>query len=196
MAGSWARTCTRTTWCTAPARPRSRGTGVSRWRRIPRIQPERDGRYRCTAVGGAVRSSTGSGARFPRRAVSAGTGSFDAAADERQNKRQNERDGGIAAGPLSACAVSAAFTLAPGERRNVTFAAAWDLPASSFPRGVTWAKRYTRYHGSFIHRRDVPRGAAAPDIATEALLRADEWEGDIARWQRGFVQSAAKRMPT
>ena len=105
----------------------------------------------------------------------------------------NEHDGGIAAGPLSACAVSAAFTLAPGERRNVTFAAAWDLPASSFPRGVRWAKRYTRYHGSFIHRRDVPRGAAAPDIATEALLRADEWEGDIARWQRGFVQSAAAK---
>jgi len=122
-----------------------------------------------------------------------GDESFDAAADERQNERQNERDGGIAAGPLSACAVSVAFTLAPGERRNVTFAAAWDLPASSFPRGVTWAKRYTRYHGSFIHRRDVPRGAAAPDIATEALLRADEWEGDIARWQRGFVQSAAKK---
>ena len=46
----------------------------------------------------------------------------------------NEHDGGLPAGPLSACAVSAAFTLAPGERRNVTFAAAWDLPASSFPR--------------------------------------------------------------
>ena len=105
----------------------------------------------------------------------------------------NEHRGGVSAGPLSACAVSAAFTLAPGERRNVTFAAAWDLPATSFPRGSGWAKRYTRYHRSFIHRGDVPRGAAAPDIATEALLRADEWEGDIARWQRGFIESAAAK---
>jgi non-lysosomal glucosylceramidase len=45
---------------------------------------------------------------------------------------------------LAASAVAAKFTLAPGERRSVRFAIAWDLPLAVFPRGPAFAKRYTK----------------------------------------------------
>ena len=40
--------------------------------------------------------------------------------------------------------MAAKFTLAPGERRSVRFAIAWDLPLAVFPRGPAFAKRYTK----------------------------------------------------
>ena len=58
------------------------------------------------------------------------------------------RDGGEgAAGRPHGAAVAATFTLAPGERRSVRFALAWDFPTVEFGAGRRWWKRYTRDWG-------------------------------------------------
>ena len=106
-------------------------------------------------------------------------------------------EGGVDVGSLTAAAVAVNFTLAPGERRSVRFAIAWDIPLAVFPRGPRFAKRYTRYHPHTRFRRgsDIPRGAAAPELAVEALSRAAKWEADIRRWQQPYVDSASSHSP-
>ena len=105
--------------------------------------------------------------------------------------------------PTSAAAVCVTFRLAPGERVSTRFALAWDLPVAEFPKPedgdgarTAFAKRYTRYHPHGADGEgtdDAPRiGAAAPELAAEALRRADEWEADISRWQRPYVRSARR----
>jgi len=66
-----------------------------------------------------------------------------------------EGEGGVDAGPLAASAVAAKFTLAPGERRSVRFAIAWDLPLAVFPRGPAFAKRYTKVWQCTLKRADT-----------------------------------------
>ena len=126
------------------------------------------------------------------------TGELDDAATE----------GGRETTPTSAAAVCVTFRLAPGERTSTRFALAWDLPVAGFPgpgpgpagggEGTAFAKRYTKYHphgadGEGTRTDGEPRiGAAAPELAAEALRRADEWEADIARWQRPYVRSARR----
>jgi non-lysosomal glucosylceramidase len=94
--------------------------------------------------------------------------------DATEEHATGEDAAGADASPLAAAAVAVKFTLAPGERRSVRFAIAWDLPLAVFPRGPKFAKRYTRYHP---RTRLVARGGAAPEMAAEALSRAAEWWG-------------------
>ena len=119
----------------------------------------------------------------------------------RETPPRNE--GGRETPPTSAAAVCVTFRLAPGERVSTRFALAWDLPVAEFPKpedgdgaGTAFAKRYTRYHPHGADEEgtdDAPRiGAAAPELAAEALRRADEWEADISRWQRPYVRSARR----
>ena len=49
----------------------------------------------------------------------------------------------MATGEPGGAAIAATLTLAPGERRSVRFAIAWDLPIVEFGAGRRWWKRYT-----------------------------------------------------
>jgi non-lysosomal glucosylceramidase len=74
-----------------------------------------------------------------------------------------------------AAAISVTAALAPGERRSIRFALAWDLPMVEFGSGRRWWKRYTRTWGQ--------TGGRAWDLATHALERADAWRAAIVAWQ-------------
>ncbi|MBA2381450.1 MAG: glucosylceramidase, partial [Chloroflexi bacterium] len=94
--------------------------------------------------------------------------------------RDGRLDGGIGGasvppdGPL-AVALAVTVELAPGERRRVRFALAWDLPMVEFGAGRRWWKRYTRAWGT--------TGTRAWDLATHALEQADRWRAAIVAWQ-------------
>ena len=94
-------------------------------------------------------------------------------------------DGSLDAGRVSApagpgqgtgAAVALTFTLKPGERLEVPFAVAWDLPYYEFEAGAKHKKKYTAYYGA--------EGTNAFRIAAEALTRAGEWEQAIDAWQK------------
>jgi len=81
-------------------------------------------------------------------------------------------------GPIGA-AVAATTTLAPGERRSVRFAIAWDLPTVEFGAGRQWWKRYTRDWGR--------TGGRAWDLACHALAEAPAWRAAIEAWQAPYL---------
>ncbi|HYH93044.1 MAG TPA: GH116 family glycosyl-hydrolase, partial [Candidatus Saccharimonadales bacterium] len=87
------------------------------------------------------------------------------------------------AGPAGA-AVAATTILAPGERRSVRFALAWDLPIVEFGGGRRWWKRYTRAWGR--------SGLRAWDLATHALGEAPAWRAAIERWQAPILDDPAR----
>jgi non-lysosomal glucosylceramidase len=82
------------------------------------------------------------------------------------------------AGPAGA-AIAATTVLAPGERRSVRFALAWDLPMVEFGAGRRWWKRYTRGWGR--------TGERAWDLAVHALAEAPSWRSAIEAWQRPII---------
>jgi non-lysosomal glucosylceramidase len=71
--------------------------------------------------------------------------------------------------------VAATTILAPGERRSIRFALAWDLPVVEFGGGRRWWKRYTRDWGR--------TGERAWDIAWHALESTATWRTAIEAWQ-------------
>jgi non-lysosomal glucosylceramidase len=79
-----------------------------------------------------------------------------------------------AAGQVAA-AIAVSATLAPGERRSIRFAIAWDLPMVEFGAGRRWWKRYTLSWGR--------TGDRAWDLASYALEAADTWRSAIEAWQ-------------
>ena len=91
--------------------------------------------------------------------------------------------GGTPGDPAGA-AVAATTTLAPGERRSVRFAIAWDLPVVEFGRGRQWWKRYTRDWGR--------TGQRAWDLACHALDQAPAWRESIACWQAPYLEDPAR----
>ena len=97
----------------------------------------------------------------------------DFAADGRLEPATDRRPS--AAGEAIGAAVAATVELAPGERRSVRFALAWDLPVVEFGAGRRWCKRYTRDWGR--------TGARAFDLATHALERTPAWRAAIEAWQ-------------
>ena len=81
-------------------------------------------------------------------------------------------------------AIAATLTLAPGERRSVRFAIAWDLPVVEFGAGRRWWKRYTKDWGR--------TGDRAVDLARHALAEAPAWRRAIEDWQAPFLADPAR----
>ena len=86
-------------------------------------------------------------------------------------------------GPEGA-AVAATTELAPGERRSVRFALAWDLPIVEFGSGRRWWKRYTGAWGR--------TGERAWDLANHALDQAPAWRTAIEAWQAPILDDPAR----
>jgi non-lysosomal glucosylceramidase len=103
----------------------------------------------------------------------------DFAADGRLDPEDDRRPS--AAGEAIGAAVAATVELAPGERRSIRFAIAWDLPMVEFGGGRRWWKRYTRTWGR--------TGERAADLAAHALDRADAWRSAIEAWQRPVLEA-------
>jgi len=82
-------------------------------------------------------------------------------------------------------AVAVKVTLAPGERKVLPFALAWDFPVVQFKNtttGTKWEKRYKQwYPGDF-------QGFA---IARDALLNAAAWEQAVDGWWRKIADETA-----
>jgi non-lysosomal glucosylceramidase len=104
----------------------------------------------------------------------------DFAADGRLEPASDTRPSAV--GEAIGVAVAATVKLAPGERRSIRFALAWDLPVVEFGAGRRWYKRYTRDWGR--------TGTRAFDLATHALERAPAWRAAIEKWQRPVLASA------
>jgi len=104
----------------------------------------------------------------------------DFAADGRLDPSDDRRPSGDR--EAIGAAVAATFELAPGERRSVHFAVAWDLPMVEFGAGRRWWKRYTRDWGR--------TGERAFELAAYALERAPAWREAIEAWQRPVLESA------
>jgi non-lysosomal glucosylceramidase len=97
----------------------------------------------------------------------------DFAADGALDDVPDERPS--APGEPTAGALAATVSLAPGERREVRFSLAWDIPLAEFGGGRRWRKRYTRTWGA--------GGDRAVELARHALERADVWRAAIEAWQ-------------
>jgi non-lysosomal glucosylceramidase len=82
----------------------------------------------------------------------------------------------VTEGQGTGAAVAVTFTLKPGERLEIPFAVAWDLPYYEFAAGAKHKKKYTAFFGA--------DGENAFRIAAEGLVRAGEWEKAIDAWQK------------
>jgi non-lysosomal glucosylceramidase len=102
----------------------------------------------------------------------------DFASDGRLDPASPARADAPSGGPAGA-ALAATTTLAPGERRSVRFALAWDLPMVEFGAGRRWWKRYTRDWGR--------SGTRSWDLAVHALRETPAWRVAIETWQRPIL---------
>jgi len=107
----------------------------------------------------------------------------DFAADGRLDAAPPTRADSPTAGPAGA-AIAATTTLAPGERRSVRFALAWDLPIVEFGAGRRWWKRYTRDWGR--------SGTRAFDLARHALAETPAWRAAIEAWQGPIIDDTKR----
>ncbi len=103
----------------------------------------------------------------------------DFAADGRLDPADDRRPSGTA--EAIGAAVAATVELAPGERRSLRFAIAWDLPVVEFGAGRRWWKRYTRRWGR--------TGQRAFDLAEHALALAPTWRDAVERWQSPILEA-------
>ena len=103
----------------------------------------------------------------------------DFAADGQLDPSDDRRPSGI--GEAIGAAVAATVELAPGERRSLRFALAWDLPVVEFGVGRQWWKRYTRSWGR--------TGERAFELAAHALEQAPAWRDAIEAWQRPVLEA-------
>ncbi len=85
---------------------------------------------------------------------------------------------------IGGAALAATLALAPGERRSVRFAIAWDLPVVEFGAGRRWWKRYTRTWGR--------TGTRALDLARHALTEAPAWRRAIEAWQDPYLDDPGR----
>ncbi len=106
----------------------------------------------------------------------------DFAADGRLEPASDRRPS--TEGEAIGAAVAATVELAPGERRSIRFAVAWDLPIVEFGAGRRWWKRYTRTWGR--------TGKRAFDLARHALAEAPRWRDAIETWQRPVLESDSR----
>ena len=128
----------------------------------------------------AIAAAAGDGVELSTRAW------FDPVADE-ELWTDFATDGRLDAGPdvtppgarSGGAAIAATVSLAPGERRSIRFAIAWDLPVVEFGSGRRWWKRYTREWGR--------TGGRAADLARHALAEGPAWRRAIEAWQAPYL---------
>ncbi len=87
-----------------------------------------------------------------------------------------------AAGQATGAGLAVSFTLKPGERLEIPFAVAWDLPYYEFEAGAKQKRKYTAFYGA--------DGTNAFRIAAEGLTRAGEWERAVDAWQKPILADA------
>jgi non-lysosomal glucosylceramidase len=107
----------------------------------------------------------------------------DFAADGRLEAAPTVRSDTPTDGP-SGAGIAATTILAPGERRSVRFALAWDLPRVGFGGGRQWWKRYTRDWGR--------SGTRAWDLVRHSLAEAPAWRAAIEAWQEPFLDDPGR----
>ncbi len=76
-------------------------------------------------------------------------------------------------------AVCIQATLAPGERLDMTFVLAWDLPVIGFGGGRLHRRRYSRFVGV--------SGNHGVELARAGLERQPEWSAGIDAWQQDVI---------
>jgi non-lysosomal glucosylceramidase len=106
----------------------------------------------------------------------------DFAADGRLDPEDRATPGArgtAASADVGGAAIAATLSLAPGERRSVRFAIAWDLPIVEFGVGRRWWKRYTRTWGR--------TGRRAAELARHALVETPGWRAAIQAWQQPYL---------
>ena len=81
-------------------------------------------------------------------------------------------------------AIAVRFTLAPGEKRVIPMALAWDLPYIQFGGGRKWVRHYTRYFDR--------SGTNAWKIARLALEQGNDWSRQIDEWQKPYITDESK----
>jgi non-lysosomal glucosylceramidase len=80
-------------------------------------------------------------------------------------------------------AISARLQIPAGEKRQIVFALAWDMPIARFGWGTGWYRRYTKHYGR--------EGIAVQRISQDALLYHLQWEEDINAWQKPILENPA-----
>jgi non-lysosomal glucosylceramidase len=90
----------------------------------------------------------------------------------------------VSAGERLAGAIAVRFTLAPGEKRTIPMALAWDLPVVEFGDGRKWLRKYTEFFGD--------GGGAAFAIAKTALASRQAWSRALDEWQAPIVNDERK----
>ncbi len=80
-------------------------------------------------------------------------------------------------------AISARLQIPAGEKRQVIFALAWDMPIARFGWGTGWYRRYTKHYGR--------EGIAVQRISQDALLNHPRWEEEINAWQKPILENPA-----
>ena len=81
-------------------------------------------------------------------------------------------------------AIAVRFTLAPGEKRMVPMALAWDLPIVQFGSGRKWVRHYTRFFDQ--------SGTNAWALAKTALENGQDWSRKIDEWQKPYIEDASE----
>jgi non-lysosomal glucosylceramidase len=170
------------TWADPPSAdgpPAPRPHDVVRDRDVVGIHFGDTGTDAATALRGtlAIAAEGGDGVELSARASFDPLGDTELWADFASDGRLDDVADEPPAGPARAAgaAVAATVVLAPGERRSIRFAIAWDLPVVEFGAGRRWWKRYTREWGR--------SGLRAWDLATYALEEMPAWRRLIERWQ-------------
>ncbi len=78
-------------------------------------------------------------------------------------------------------AISVRLQIPAGEKRQIVFALAWDMPIGRFGWGNGWYRRYTKHYGR--------EGNAVQRISLDALLNYPQWEADINAWQKPTLEN-------
>jgi non-lysosomal glucosylceramidase len=132
----------------------------------------------------AVRGGPGIDVSYRTRFSTSGSGRDvwdDFTLDGRLDNLADERPAGE--GAAIGAALVAKIDLQPGEKRELVFALAWDMPRVHSGKGTPYYRRYSLFYG--------PEGHHADQIASQALRSFPEWEAQIDAWQRPILEDPA-----
>ncbi len=143
------------------------------------VSEEWDGQF-------AIASLAGSGAEVTYLTTyrPSGSGAEVWAPFAKDGRLPNQAAGLASSSDPLAGAIAVRVTLAPGEKRLVPMALAWDLPYVQFGLGRKWVRHYTR----FFDRS----GTNAWKIARTALEQGKDWSRQIDAWQKPYIENQDK----